>query len=154
MLAFCDFHVTDSRDFAWAGRLGGGRGGSSGGVFPIWARPSRCSYFCVILPIYSRFSRVCQGFSRSVFFLLGLSYKEHSGDPKGSATQSGPFPTKAGKVPVWGTPPVYLASNRGWIVEIVMWTSKLQEQDHQSDQTLANSQLSSLGKDWHIVEVP
>ena len=89
------------------------RGGSKRGGFPIWTCPSFFVLFCPswdfpdfsgILPICSGMVR---GFSRFVLFLflaLLRAPTRNSPFPKGSATQSGPFPKEVGNPPVLETP--------------------------------------------------
>ena len=91
-------------------------GGSKRGGFPIWTCPSVFVFFvlfCPFLSFFPDFSRIfpiCSGmvqeFSRFVLFLfLGLLRAPTRNSPKGSATQSGPFPEKSGKRPGLEPPP-------------------------------------------------
>ena len=85
------------------------RGCFKRGGFPIWTCPSFFVLFCPfgtfpgIFPICSGMVR---GFSRLVLFLSLSAYYQHLRGtvPKGSATQSGPFPKKVGNPPVWKHP--------------------------------------------------
>ena len=85
------------------GPLKGG-GGSNGGGFPIWTCPS----FSVLLrpfwdfPVFFfRDFPDLSGDSSGIFPILGLLTARTRKSPKGSATQSGPFPGKVGNPPVW-----------------------------------------------------
>ena len=85
-----------------------GGGGSNGGGFPIWTCPS---FFVVFCPFWDfpDFSGICSGmvwgFSQFVPFSFS-AYQAHLRGtvPKGSATQSGPFPKKVGNPPDWKPP--------------------------------------------------
>ena len=89
--------ILELKHFA-QGPLNGG--GVQTGGFPVWTCPSFFVIFCPFwdFPDFSGISPICSGmvraFSRFVPFLfLSLSV------PKGSATQSGPFPKKVGNPP-------------------------------------------------------
>ena len=93
----------------WAAKGGGGvqTGGvsRSGLFFPFF------SFFVLFgtFPIFPGFSRFARGlfgdFPDSSLFSFS-AYEEHLRGtvPKGSATQSGPFPKKVGNPPVWKPP--------------------------------------------------
>ena len=84
------------------------RGGFKRGGFPISTGPS---FFVLFwdFPDFSGIFPICagmvRGFARFVLFLF-LSLSEHLRGtvPKGSATQSGPFPKKVGNTRVWKHP--------------------------------------------------
>ena len=88
--------VSDHRS---QGLVGGGV--SNGGGFPVWV----CLFFFVFFPRSLSEIFADSGFSAYSKHLQGTF-------PKGSATQSGPFPRKVGTPPV-GNPPVYLLSMKG-----------------------------------------
>ena len=88
------------------------RGGFKRGGFPIWTCPSFFVLFCPVwdFPDFSGIFPICsgmdRGFSRCCPFPLSLGlFRVLRGTvPKGSTTQSGPFPKKVGNPPVWETP--------------------------------------------------
>ena len=81
------------------------------GGFPIWTCPSFFVLFCPFwdFPDCSGFSRFARGWSGDfpdLSFSSFSAYQEHLRGtvPKGSATQSGPFPRKVGNTRVWKHP--------------------------------------------------
>ena len=84
------------------------RGCFKRGGFPIWTCPSFLSFF-VLLGLSRGFSRFVRGLSGDFpdwsVSSFSAYYQHLRGTvPKGSATQSGPFPKKVGNTRVWKPP--------------------------------------------------
>ena len=100
------------------------RGGfKRGGVFPIWTCPSLFVLFRTF-PIFLGFSRFARGWSGDFpdSFLFSFSaYEEHLRGtvPKGSATQSGPFPKKVGNTRVWKPPGLASLNSHAFFLHLV-----------------------------------
>ena len=87
------------------------RGGFKRGGFPIWTCPSFFVLFCPFwdFPDFSGIFPICSGMVRGfpdLSFSSFSAFSEHLRGtvPKGSATQSGPFPKKMGNTRVWKPP--------------------------------------------------
>ena len=95
------------------------------GGFPIWTCPSFLFLFCPFWDfpdflVFSRFARGWSGDFLDLSFSSFSAYEEHVRGtvPKGSATQSGPFPKKVGNPPGLETPPVYHYTQKDYRTEL------------------------------------